>query len=349
MFIAETPKLDLHHNSLHGAGETRQMVVGDHPRNASVSRHFDGTGGAEKYRFISENRVSRRLSIGEQQYPEISVELDTAARTFWCLMRPQGRPSVTPGLLRDVTSMQSLIRSTFAESDPDGEAPFRYFVVGSHTPGIFNLGGDLMLFANAIRAGERSKLQAYAYSCVDVVYNNAVSYDQPIVTIAMVQGDALGGGFETALSCNVIIAERSAKFGLPEVLFNLFPGMGAYSFLSRRLDAVRAEKMILSGRIYTAAELHEMGIVDVLAEDGQGEAAVRNYIQRTDRKHNALQAVYKTRQRVAPVTLSELRDVAYIWVAAALRLTSADLRKMERLAGAQDRRRASGAIAVAAE
>jgi DSF synthase len=125
--------------------------------------------------------------------------------------------------------------------------------------------------------------------------------------------------------------------------------MGAYSFLSRRLDGARAEKMILSGRIYTAAELHDMGIVDVLAEDGQGEAAVRDYIQRTDRKHNALQAVYKTRQRVTPLTLSELRDVADIWVAAALRLTSADLRKMERLVGAQDRRRTNDAVAVAAE
>jgi DSF synthase len=349
MFIAETAKLDLRQQSLPGTTETCQAAVGDFPRNASVDRHFDGAAGAPAYRFIAEDRISRRSNIDKQQYSEISIELDTEARALWCMMRPEGRPSVTPGLLRDVTSMQSAIRTTFAEADPNAEQPFRYFVVGSHTPGIFNLGGDLMLFANAIRAGDRGKLQAYAYACVDVVYNNAVSYDQPIVTIAMVQGDALGGGFETALSCNVIVAERSAKFGLPEVLFNLFPGMGAYSLLSRRLDAVRAEKMILSGRIYTASELHDMGIVDVLAEDGQGEEAVRDYILRTDRKHNALQAVYKTRQRVAPVTLSELRDIADIWVAAALRLTSADLRKMERLVSAQDRRRTNDAIAVAAE
>jgi DSF synthase len=349
MYIAETPNLNLHQDSLRGAGETRQSIKGDHPRYLAANRRIDGADGVQKYHSIVEDRISRRAGLAEQLYSEISIELESAIRTCWCFLRPQGRPSVTPALLRDVTSMQSLIRSTFAERDPDDESLFRYFVVGSHTPGIFNLGGDLMLFANAIRGRDRSKLQAYAHACVDVVYNNAVSYDQPIVTIALVQGDALGGGFETALSCNVIIAERSAKFGLPEVLFNLFPGMGAYSLLSRRLDGVRAEKMILSGRIYTAVELHEMGLVDVLAEDGQGEAAVRDYIQRTDRRHNALHAVHQTRQRVAPVTLAELRDVADIWVAAALRLTAADLRKMERLAGAQDRRRMAGAVPVAAE
>ncbi len=86
----------------------------------------------------------------------------------------------------------------------------------------------------------------------------------------MVHGDALGGGFETVLSCDVVIAERGAKFGLPEVLFNLFPGMGAYSLLCRRLDGARAQKLMLSGRIYTAEELEEMGLVDLVVEPGEG-------------------------------------------------------------------------------
>ena len=69
----------------------------------------------------------------------------------------------------------------------------------------------------------------------------------PLTTITLVQGDALGGGFEAAISSNVVIAEKSAKFGLPEVLFNLIPGMGAYSFLVRRTSPDLAEKIIMSG------------------------------------------------------------------------------------------------------
>jgi len=52
----------------------------------------------------------------------------------------------------------------------------------------------------------------------------------PLTTISLAQGDALGGGFEAALSCSVIIAERRARFGFPEVMFNLFPGMGPTAF-----------------------------------------------------------------------------------------------------------------------
>ena len=62
--------------------------------------------------------------------------------------------------------------------------------------------------------------------------------------------------------------------GLPEILFNLFPGMGAYSLLARRIGLRAAEELILSGKVLPAAKLHEMGIVDVLAKDGEGEAAV---------------------------------------------------------------------------
>ena len=56
-----------------------------------------------------------------------------------------------------------------------------------------------------------------------------------MTTIALLEGDALGGGFESALSCDVVIAEKHVKAGFPEVLFNMFPGMGGLSFLSRRV------------------------------------------------------------------------------------------------------------------
>jgi DSF synthase len=169
--------------------------------------------------------------------------------------------------------------------------------------------------------------------------------------MALVQGDALGGGFECALSFDLIVAEKSAKMGLPEVLFNLFPGMGAYSFLSRKIGTMAAEKMIMSGKVYTAEELHGMGVVDILAEDGEGEIATAEYIERNSRKHNAHTAIYRSRRRVNPVTYEELRDVVDIWVDAALKLTEPDLRKMARLTSAQDRRLAAALApyAVAAE
>jgi integrase len=81
---------------------------------------------------------------------------------------------------------------------------------------------------------------------------------------------AVGGGFEAAPSFNLIVAERSAKFAFLEVLFNHFRGMGAYTFLSRRIAPGLAERMILSGEVYSAEDLFRLGAVDVLTPDGAG-------------------------------------------------------------------------------
>jgi DSF synthase len=237
----------------------------------------------------------------------------------------------------------------FAERRHEAEKPFDYFVFASRIPGTFSLGGDLAMFADKIRNTDRATLTHYAHSCIDVVHANHTAFDLPVVTMALVQGDALGGGLESALSMDMIVAERSAKMGLPEILFNLFPGMGAYSFLSRRLDAARAEKMILSGRVYSAEELYEMGIVDVLAEDGQGDETVREYIDRQAHRHNAYRGVFQMRRRVNTIPHQELLDVVDIWVDAVLNLRDADMRKMARLTAAQDRRRiALAAASIAA-
>ncbi|TMH47836.1 MAG: enoyl-CoA hydratase, partial [Betaproteobacteria bacterium] len=168
----------------------------------------------------------------------------------------------------------------------------------------------------------------------------------PLITISLVQGEALGGGFETALSSNVIIAERRARMGMPEILFNLFPGMGAYSLLSRRLGMKRAEKMILSGRIYTAEELYEMGVVDVLVEDGNGETAVREYIRRNERHRNGMQAVFSCRQHFQRVSYEEMLNITNVWVDAATRLEEKDLKMMSRLVRSQFRRIPGGAAEI---
>jgi DSF synthase len=296
--------------------------------------------------------VPAHIEVASHRYDTLAVEVDPEARTYWCTMLPQGRGSFSPQMLADMRDVQRTIKRMFTERAHEPQRPFDYFVVNSRVPGTFNLGGDLELFADKIRAGDREALRDYAYTCIKVVHTSHISFDVPVVTLALVQGDALGGGFECALSMDMIVAERSAKLGLPEIMFNLFPGMGAYSFLSRRLDAARAEKMILSGRIYSAEELHEMGIVDILAEDGQGEEAVREYIDRHAYRHNAYRAVFQARKRVNPVTFDELRDITDVWVEAAMGLSESDLRRMARLTAAQDRRRlahSAGTVQMAAE
>src|SRR5690606_16149379 len=158
------------------------------------------------------------------------------------------------------------------------------------------------------------------------IYPRIRNYNCPnLTTISLIQGDALGGGFETALASDIIVAEESAVLGLPEILFNLFPGMGAYSLLARRVGMRAAENLITSGELFTAVKLHEMGIVDVVAKDGTGIAAVEHWISRNQKRRNGFQAVLNARQCVHPITRDELDKIVELWVDAALRLEERDL------------------------
>jgi DSF synthase len=208
-------------------------------------------------------------------------------------------------------------------------------ILASNIEGVFNLGGDLSVFKELILAQDRMHLLAYAKLCIENLWT-FYSMQAPITTIALVQGQAMGGGFESALSAHILIAEKSAVMGLPEVLFNLFPGMGALSFLSRKVGMLTAEKMVRSGKIYTGEELYQMGVVDVLAEDGQGEYALNNWVKKNHRSLNSFQAINRAKQRVNPLTLEELNDIVEIWVDAALRLDERNLKVMERLVRAQN-------------
>jgi DSF synthase len=162
-------------------------------------------------------------------------------------------------------------------------------------------------------------------------------------SIALVQGDALGGGFEAALSCHTIVAEEDALMGLPEVLFDLFPGMGAYSFLCKRIPPHQAEKLMLEGNVYTSQEMHKMGLVDVLVPKGEGVQAVEDVIRANRRIPHARAAMHQVRSFAQSVSLEEMMRITEIWVDTALQLGDKSLRTMDRLVRAQTRR--SGAAA----
>jgi len=275
----------------------------------------------------------------QRHYEQLEVRFDPKLAIAWTYMNPSGAPCFNTGLLTDLRAHDHALEMS------GGYVPFEgrlcqahYHVLASRTQGIYNLGGDLASFAQFILSHDHDGLMRYATLCIDDIFARIRNYNAPITTVSLVQGDALGGGFETALSSNVVIAERSAKMGLPEILFNLFPGMGAYSLLARRVGPKRAEEMILSGRIYTAQELLDLGVVDILAEDGAGEAAVYDYARGNERRRNGAQAVFRCRQHVNPISYEELLNITKIWVEAALHLEERDLKLMNRLVRAQLKR-----------
>jgi DSF synthase len=222
----------------------------------------------------------------------------------------------------------------------------RVLVWSSETPGVFSLGGDLTLFRSLIETRDRKTLAQYADDCVTGLYNHLNTPDS--VTVSLLEGDVLGAGLEMALTSDIVIAERGGSAGFPEVLFNLVPGHGAFHLLARRIGMQSAEKMIRDGSKFTVEELHTMGLVDVLVDKGQGRQAVRDLLKTHDKTWNAFQALHHIKRQYMPITREALSASARIWVDAAMRLSDRNLRMMEKLVRAQEKRLAlENSVAVA--
>lgn len=277
----------------------------------------------------------------DYQYMELAFE--PGHQLVWARFKYPGLPCMSKGLLEDVAKAQEVVvqqaRLGCRRGDPNR---LMYQVLCSGMPGVFNLGGDLALFMELIHAGDRDALAEYAIACIDVLHRSAVSYDLPFTTIALVQGETLGGGFEAALSANTLIAEKGARFGFPETAFGLFPGMGAFSFLARRLSPAMAKRMIASGKVYTAKELYDMGVVDILVGDGHGVKAVYEYVEHRRGRNAGYQGLEKIVDQYHPLPYSELRDAVDVWVDAAMKLSDRNLRMVGYLLSAQQRRFGTG-------
>jgi DSF synthase len=255
--------------------------------------------------------------------------------TLWITMTrsPRGRTqNFSWDLLQDVDTLHKSIHMNGGAWIADGaKHPIHYTVLRSEHPDYFSLGGDLVYFLECIRARNAKALRDYSMLCVDMIHDWATTMSRQATTIALVQGRALGGGFETALASDFLIAEEHSEFGFPEILFGLFPCTGGMSLLARRVGVHEAEHMMSNGQIYSAAELKAKGVIDEVCPKGQGVIAVEKFIAAHSRHEAARRMLQRSRYRLAPLNYDELRSVVDEWVETAMDLGEADLRVMDML------------------
>lgn len=248
---------------------------------------------------------------------------------MWMMLHGSPRPSFNLELLQDISRLGRAARNS--------GLPIDFWVTGSLVPQVFNVGGDLSLFASYIRAGKRESLLSYARACIDAVYEAMTGFGVDAISIAMVEGTALGGGFEAALAHHYVLARKDVKMGFPEIAFNLFPGMGAYSLVARKSHMRLAEELISTGESHTAEWYLGKGLIDGVFEGNSGCMAVRTMIDVIRPKLNGIRGMIRTRQRVLPIDRAELMAVTEDWAQAAFLLEEKDLLYMERLVMLQDR------------
>jgi DSF synthase len=269
---------------------------------------------------------------------ELRLELDTSVGAVWCFQQHRKRPNFTLSLLKDIRGVQRLVTDFHRDYPQEARRLAKFLIWGSDLNGIFNLGGDLGYFVRLVEQGDVDRLKAYAMSCIDVCYANYAGLHADVIVGALVTGDALGGGFESALSCDFIIADSTARFGLPEILYGLFPGMGAYSFLSRRIGQANAESLMLDGRLHDASDIKQLGLAENVSAAGQGRADMERHLLKLSKRFDAVLSIHNARRRTFPISYREMTDIVEDWVTTATRLSGPGLRKMKKLAIAQETR-----------
>ncbi len=161
------------------------------------------------------------------------------------------------------TSLAGELTAALAAVATDRET--RAVVLSSSSARAFCAGADLKeraTFSDDELLAQRPTIRS--------LFSTLLEMPQP--TIAAVAGFALGGGFELALSCDLIVADANAVFGLPEVTVGLVPGGGGTQLLARRVGLGVATDLVLTGRKIAASEAFELGIVNRLAASAGDEA-----------------------------------------------------------------------------
>jgi enoyl-CoA hydratase/carnithine racemase len=158
------------------------------------------------------------------------------------------------------TAMAARLAQACAELAANSHS--RVVVLSAAGTRAFCVGADLKQRNSLSDAGLMAQREVFR-----AAFGGLLGLPQPV--IAAVHGYALGGGCELALSCDLIVADETAVFGLPETTVGLVPGGGGTQLAQRRLGQGRAADLIFTGRQVPADEAQRMGLIDRLVPDGK--------------------------------------------------------------------------------
>ncbi|WHM36959.1 enoyl-CoA hydratase-related protein [Streptomyces sp. BPTC-684] len=193
------------------------------------------------------------MGTDEQRYGEFVGVKRHGCVAELVLDRPKAMNAVSTEMARSIAAACDALAA-----DPSARA----VVVTSTHERAFCVGADLKE-RNSFTDAELVRQRPTARACYTGVL------DLPMPTVAAVHGFALGGGFELALACDLIVADATAVVGLPEVSVGVIPGGGGTQLLPRRVGAARAAELVFTARRVEASEARDLGLVDVLVGEGE--------------------------------------------------------------------------------
>ena len=267
----------------------------------------------------------------------IQLDYDLDAATIWLTLPVHPLPCITPALIKDFCEVADALKGMHGRETPAVDQPYKFLVVRSASDQVFSLGGDLVSMAETIENEGTDVLDRTAIGGATASYNLAVGFECCFITISLVRGRAVGGGFETARCCNVMTAETGAVFQLPEASVGLFPANGITTVIAPRIGHRLARRLALEMERFNTSTALSEGILDEVYEPGTGEAGVRALIGRMTPTHAARIAFERTLQRQNNISLDALIAETDFWAKTVRNIPPASLERMRRI-GLKQRR-----------
>lgn len=198
---------------------------------------------------------------------------------------------------------------------------------------VWSMGGDLVMFLNCIKDNDVDRLRDYAYKCVKIVCEINNGFRTNAVVVSIIEGNAFGGGLECALSTHYIIAEEHVKFSFPETLFGTFPGMGAFSILTRKIGFFKAQEMINSSQKWGTSEMFNLNLINHIAKT---QNAIKEALELKTKNIFTRKNQFET--ICSSLKVDELIEIVDIWIHQVMSLDTDKIEFMKKLIDAQKKR-----------
>ncbi|HKH99064.1 MAG TPA: enoyl-CoA hydratase/isomerase family protein [Candidatus Sulfotelmatobacter sp.] len=194
----------------------------------------------------------------------------------------------------------------FAKALDDLERDAHALIVYSELESGFCAGADLRELYQRSQAMEKSQAVQGVRDFLERIHRVLNRIDSsPLTTIAAVHGVTFGGGFELALVCDLIIADKMARFCFPELRLGLIPGFGGIPRLKRDLGNAIVRDLLLTGRSFNATKAQQIGLVSQVVSEGEALRVARATAAQMAKfdRHTAVEA----KQFIKPIPHDELR------------------------------------------
>lgn len=199
----------------------------------------------------------------------------------------------------NVWTIASLRELAALMKDLQADSAVRAVVITGAGDAFFCAGADLKLFSNGSKQEVADLLDAFATAF-------AALRNYSGVTVAAINGYALGGGLECALMCDYMVVERGARLGLPETRVGLLPAGGGSKTLADKVGVSWAKRILLGGEILSAEKAYEIGLVEEIVDPGFAKIMAVSLAGKV--ANQAPQAVARARQLIESSAGSTLEE-----------------------------------------